>query len=191
MFLFLCVFVGFNQDECFIFSIPKPRDVNINFVNVPYVFVADDAFSLTENMLKPYGAAHLTKEERILNYRLSRARRMIENSFGILSSKWRIFRTTINADVEIVESIGACVCLHNWLRSKQGQESFTYIAPDLVDRYDASGNLIVGSWRNEENNFISLERSKGNLNRNGKDVRNAFKQYFNGEGSVDWQESKI
>lgn len=50
----------------------------------------------------------------IFNYRLSRARRVIENSFSILVAWWRLFRGTSRADKENVTSyILAGVTLHN------------------------------------------------------------------------------
>ncbi|KAJ8020137.1 hypothetical protein HOLleu_42011 [Holothuria leucospilota] len=41
--------------------------------SMPYVFVGDDAFSMSENLLKPYGGDRLEPDQRIFNYRLSRA----------------------------------------------------------------------------------------------------------------------
>lgn len=77
--------------------------------------MADDAFAFGENMLKPYITLP-TEKHKIFNYRLSQARRIIENCFGILAAKWRIFRTT-NAEVDLVEHIiEACACLHNWFQ---------------------------------------------------------------------------
>lgn len=63
---------------------------------VPYVLVADDAFSLTENIMKPY-TTDLNKKspKRVFNYRLSRERRIIENAFGLPSSVFRVFRKPI------------------------------------------------------------------------------------------------
>ncbi|CAH1998538.1 unnamed protein product [Acanthoscelides obtectus] len=59
----------------------------------PYVFVADDAFALGPHLLKPFqGVYEAGSDERVFNYRLSRARRIVENAFGILASVFRVFR---------------------------------------------------------------------------------------------------
>jgi len=58
----------------------------------------------------------LTIPQRIFNYRLSRARRIIENAFGILVVKWQILANQICYKVENAESIVmALLCLHNFL----------------------------------------------------------------------------
>ena len=64
--------------------------------------------------MKPYPRHNLDDQSKLIaNYRFSRARRIIENSFGILAARFRIFRHTIHAEVETVQNITkACVALH-------------------------------------------------------------------------------
>ena len=56
----------------------------------------DDAFALRPDLIKPYGRDSLNNERRIYNYHISRARQVVENSFGILASRFCIFHTAIN-----------------------------------------------------------------------------------------------
>lgn len=87
-----------------------------------YIIVADDAFALHTNVMKPYPERNLTWDKRICNYRLSRARRTSENAFGILANRFRILLNLIALAVEKVEIITyACILLHNFLLSKKMQ----------------------------------------------------------------------
>ncbi|XP_011194837.2 uncharacterized protein LOC105220119 [Zeugodacus cucurbitae] len=61
-------------------NIPPNRPLLNIEKEIPFVIVADDAMM----------------PERIFNYRLSRARRIIENAFGIASARFRCLRTTMN-----------------------------------------------------------------------------------------------
>ena len=56
--------------------------------DVPYFLVGDAAFSLRSWMMKPHSMKTMTAAERIFNYRLSRARRIVENAFGILANRY-------------------------------------------------------------------------------------------------------
>jgi hypothetical protein len=95
---------------------------------VPCVFLGDDAFPLSPNLLKPYpGAQEKGSYRRIFNYRLSRARRVSENVFGILSARFRVLRKPLLLSPEKVELVvTACIYLHNYLRSsKCSRQSYT------------------------------------------------------------------
>ena len=66
--------------------------------------------------MRPFPARKAIEEEKIYNYRHSRARRVIENTFGILTARWRIFQKPIRGTVANVERCTlACLALHNYL----------------------------------------------------------------------------
>lgn len=52
-----------------------------------YHMVGDDMFPMSVRMLKPFPGQNLHSGKRIFIYKLSRARRVIENAFGVLCSQ--------------------------------------------------------------------------------------------------------
>ena len=121
-------------------NLPIPAPVEGQ--NLPYVLLGDDIFPLEPWSMKPYPGKNLDEPQRIFNYRLSRARRTIENAFGILSAKWRVFRRPIRENVDLVETITkATVCLHKYLRLT---ENAKYIPTGFVDSEDETGQTIPG-----------------------------------------------
>jgi len=61
-------------------NLPTPSALPGIEKELPFVFVADEAFPLNENIMKPYfGNYGKGSIERVFNYRLSRARRVVEN----------------------------------------------------------------------------------------------------------------
>ena len=89
------------------------------------MIVGDAAFPLKQNMMRPYPGRNLPEPQAVFDYHLSRARRIIENSFGILASRWRIFRRTLIATPDhAVIYTKAAIALHNFLHTM----SLQYIA---------------------------------------------------------------
>ncbi|KAH7965504.1 hypothetical protein HPB49_008490 [Dermacentor silvarum] len=110
--------------------------------NAPYVFVGDEAFQLRKDFMRPFPARHLSDEKRIFNYRLSRARRCVENAFGITAARWRVLLRTINLQPENVDFVVKAACvLHNFLTIYNPQ------AHQFPDREDSYGNVVAGNWR--------------------------------------------
>jgi hypothetical protein len=68
-------------------GIPDPQPLPNDDQDVPFAFVGDDAFPLRSWLMKPFPHRQMTRSERIFNYRLSRARRVVENAFGILAHR--------------------------------------------------------------------------------------------------------
>ena len=82
--------------------------------NAPYVIVGDEAFRLRVNIMRPYSGRNVRETHAIFNYPLSRACRVIKNSFGILSARWHIFLRPIIAEPENVGTYTkAAIVLHN------------------------------------------------------------------------------
>ena len=84
--------------------IPNPKPLSdVSLTPLPYVFVGDDAFGISEHIMRPYSGKSLTHAKKIFNYRLSRARRFIECAFGIMANKWRIFHRPMNVNIDFAE----------------------------------------------------------------------------------------
>lgn len=98
-------------------QIPSPRTFPNSNEHFWYVIVGDDAFRLSENLLKPYAGKHFPLIKQNFNKRLSTARRYIESTFVILANKRRIFHRPIDVDIDVTEGIVKAACvLHNFVR---------------------------------------------------------------------------
>ena len=81
----------------------------------------------------------------IFNYRLSRAGLTIENTFGILVARWRIFKGPIRASPEnIICYVMATIFLHNCSRQT---DSARYCPAVFVDSFDGTRRFKPGEWR--------------------------------------------
>lgn len=168
-------------------SLKTPSDSPLPGRNkpVPYVFVTDDAFPLEKHLLKPFpGPQDSNSKERIFSYRLSRARRTVENAFGILSARFRVLRTTILLDPEKTTTvIMTCVLLHNFIRKTAS--STIYAPPQYYDSENVNGIRIAGQWRSEQQQLTSLEAYESEAD-DAKEIRKEFAEYFSNEGLLDW-----
>ena len=74
-------------------ALPPPEPITgTSELRLPFIFVGDEAFPLLPNILRPYPGDYIPYEKSVYNCRLSRARRVVENAFGILASKFRCLR---------------------------------------------------------------------------------------------------
>ena len=153
--------------------------------------MGDDAFQLTDSMVKPFPKEVLGLNERIYNYRLSRARRIIENTFGIMVTRFRIFRRPIIARIEVVENVTkACIALHNFLMFGRTFDNM-YCPEGFVDEETCHG-YNLGDWRREQNGTQGLQQANNlgsnNYTRDAKLIRERFRDFFcSDEGAVHWQ----
>lgn len=159
---------------------------------LPYFLVGDEAFALKTWMLRPYPGKGLPEDQRIFNYRLSRARRVIENAFGILSARWQIFHHPIQTSIETAECmVKAAVCLHNYLRQTNNAG---YCPAGFVDSQDSTGQIRPGEWRSmvhdlDHGALRPIPRRRGSRYPDSAvAVRDLMKQFVNSvQGAVPWQ----
>ena len=171
-------------------NLPPPANVDgISDHKINHHFVGDDAFSLTSTMMKPYPQRLLDKPKRIFNYRLSRARRVVENAFGILTSRFRVFLTTIRLQPEkVTYLILAGCCLHNFL-----VETNKHTYTSACDVENANHNVRPGSWRSDQA-LTSIQPGTNhtrNPTSNAKEQRKLMTNYFCDAGAVPWQDDII
>lgn len=157
--------------------LPIPKNSKLENDNFPFTLLGDEIFPLRTWLMKPYPGKQLTHEQRVYNYRLSRARRTIENSFGILTARFRIFRRPIRANVSTVEKIiKATVCLHNYLLYTDNAQ---YTPQGFVDSYNQDGSIIHGQWRQDTHPIPSIrQQGSRNYTETAKQTRNKWCELF-------------
>lgn len=160
------------------FSFPEECSLPGSDIIVPHVIVGDEAFRLHTNIMKPYSrkSSRNDSTKTVFNYRLSRARRVTENAFGLLSQVFRVFYQPINLETSTCDDLIWVACtLHNMLRDG-------YLENNKRPYYEYDHDQDLPS-----NSMLPIRRGGGFLNANGFEVRERFKTFFNNEGSVSWQ----
>ena len=92
------IFSGSALKECFedgSIILPPPELMTNDNRPTPYFMLAGDAFALRTYLMKPYSRRDMTAAELITNYRISRGRRVVENAFRIMASRWQALLTTL------------------------------------------------------------------------------------------------
>ena len=170
-------------------DIPAAEPLTEGGPEVPYFLVGDEAFPLKTWLMKPVPRRQLTMNQRIYNYRISRARRVVENAFGIMANKWRclLYRIALSPE-KLPVIVTACCVLHNMLLTRRLRDE-----GHLFDREDPDHGVIQGQWREDPDNMVPLQARGGNTGtEQAKALRNYLVEYVNSEdGAVPWQQNMI
>ncbi|KAK4883228.1 hypothetical protein RN001_006547 [Aquatica leii] len=144
-------------------NIPESYPLPGTNILTPYVILRDEAFLLKTYMMRPDACVD-DDEKRIFNYRLCRARRLVECAFGILSQTFRVYCRRLIADPQNLTSIILTICiLHNIIRNTR-----------IINTESNVGNV-----NNRNNNMQNLRRQEGNAQREAFETRGVFKDFFN------------
>lgn len=107
-------------------NLPNDKPLISDADPTPYVFIGDQAFPLQKHFMRPYPKSTYqdSRARNTFNYRLSRARNVVENAFGILSVRFRVFRRPFECKLELVDTVTKTTCvLHNYLISSKTSTS--------------------------------------------------------------------
>lgn len=92
--------------------LPPPIKLPERNIITPFVFVTDDAFLLSKNIMKPFPGAQIKgSNQKIFNYRLNKARRV---------SECHILRKPMLLESERAKKVVLAILhLHNFLKKSQ------------------------------------------------------------------------
>ncbi|XP_060809344.1 uncharacterized protein LOC106139680 [Amyelois transitella] len=152
-------------------NLPEPSILPGSARISPYVIISDEAFALGQNLMKPFPQNSLNEERKVFNYRLSRARSVVECAFGILNSKFGIFQRDLAFEPSKAALITATCCyLHNYL--------LQYASKSYLSSHKKKESKHT-------NTFVDMECTHNrNPPRDAKSIRENLCQYFCNEGKI-------
>ncbi|XP_060871321.1 uncharacterized protein LOC132945564 [Metopolophium dirhodum] len=164
-------------------QLPEPKPLPRQNTGTPYVFVGDEAFPLMSNLMRPYPRARVTGnyENKVFNYRLSRARQTVESSFGILTARFRVYKRPFECKLDTIDKVVlATIVLHNYLRT------------DILSNSSIQDEDDEIAYSFDKSNFSSLAPNRSRSSNEAFSIRQNFTECFNSNyGSVDWQRRAV
>ncbi len=147
---------------------------------VPYHIIGDAAFALHTTLMKPYGSRHQSHEVAVLNYRISRPRNCVEDTFGMLTRRFQFLTTPLRQDIKTSRAmVAAAVGLHN----------------HIIDIYPDRATVEVENQRragHQSEDTVDMQpRSGAADSRAAREQRDHLKDYYNGPGAVPWQDRMV
>ncbi|KAJ8018382.1 Protein ANTAGONIST OF LIKE HETEROCHROMATIN PROTEIN 1 [Holothuria leucospilota] len=124
----------------------------------------DPAYPLLPWLMKGFsGTGRLTESQKLFNYRLSRARVVVENAFGRLISGWRSLMKSNDTNIESLPAqVITCCILHKICESRRDRVNNNW----LQEAEEYSQEFLHDDAYNDEGNAPATT------------VRDALMQYF-------------
>ncbi|KAK0132177.1 hypothetical protein N1851_033012 [Merluccius polli] len=138
---------------------------------------------LAGNLMRPF-PGHQSGSHRVFNFRLSHARLIVENTFGILTSQWRMYRGVIGVSPANVDACVKATCvLHNFLRRTSKTTNRTTRPP--------AGQPGPSRAPSADGDAVGLQPvarvGSNNASREAIRVRETVVSYFSNDRAATWQ----
>lgn len=139
-------------------NVPKDKYLPGTEILMPHVIIGDEAFPLKTYLMRAYPRPQIhDQSKRNFNDRLSRARKVVENAFGQLAQKFRLYNRRIQLKPENADKVILTTCiLHNFIK---------------YNHVHASENTSVTNLRN-------VPRQGGNSQSTAFHVRDKLASFF-------------
>ena len=154
---------------------------------LPHCIVGDEAFPLRMDLVRPFPRGKKEKQlpynKMIFNYRLSRARQIVENAFGILVQRWRVFdRRICMDDHNVIKIVQATCVLHNYLCTANMDPA------NVMARLNPDRALYLGP----QAMLCGLDNQGYYSTTAAQQLRRIYMDYFNSEvGAIAWQGNRL
>ena len=141
------------------------KTITENGVQIPLYLIGDSAYPLKKWLMKPFThGTVMTPAQRTFNYRICRARIVVENAYGRLKARWRRLMKRNDMNISHIPTVVTAACtLHNIC--------------------EIHGETFNDSWLIEVNDSSFPQPTSGSLRDGDSDgpkvVRNALVHYFN------------
>lgn len=129
---------------------------NIDGQDIKLLIVGDPAYPLLDWLLKGYiNSSHLTPEQESFNTYLSSLRVGVENTFGILKSRWRVLLKRSDFHFSFTPTvIATCCALHNFCQTEKDTANSRWLeeACDLNALYPQPSQPVSTGYNASGNN---------------------------------------
>ncbi|XP_041785723.1 uncharacterized protein LOC121603440 isoform X2 [Anopheles merus] len=168
----------YPQFENNILNLPEPQILSTPYAKkMPYVLLGDKAFALSKYCLRPFsGTPPSCPIQRNFNVCHSRSRAIVENTFGIHNSRFRVLDKCIPLEpTHVKEIVLATVYLHNFIRASHSGDLYLAQGTDAQN----NGGTINGSLRSESNSAPPITRLAGIRIRPSNELNDMRMQFAN------------
>ena len=137
---------------------PNSESLGIGGPKANFFILGDDAFPFKLWLMRPYSSHSMDLKETVFNYRIKQGRTVVENAFGMLTSRFRIFQSPLQQEPRVVNRVVmACLVLHNLLRVRY----------PTAQQEDLGGEPVYGSARVQWHSTSWLQRNWGSYKAEG------------------------